>query len=80
MSALEFTWNAIQSGEISTLEEKIEALEKDMETARAWVEYLADRVNKLELMIAGSNMSDKGYQIGTKEGYDEFMRKRNGDV
>ena len=80
MGALDFTWNAIQSGQIDTLEEKLEAIEKDMETARAWVEYLNDRVNKLELIIAAGNMSDKGYQIGTKEAYEDFVRKRNGDV
>jgi len=48
MGALDFTWNAIQSDQIDTLEERVEALEKDMETARAWIEYLSDRVDKLE--------------------------------
>jgi predicted RNase H-like nuclease (RuvC/YqgF family) len=80
MSAYGFMWDAIQSGQIGTLEERIESLEKDMETARAWVEYLNDRVNKLELMLAAEHMSDKGYQIGTKEAYEVFMKKRNGDV
>ena len=29
------------------------------------------------LLKAGENMSDKGYSIGTKEGYDAFVEKRN---
>ena len=77
MGAFDFTWNAIQSGQIRDAEERLEALEKDMETARAWVEYLNDRVNKLELLLTAEHMSDKGYQIGTKEGYEAFVEKRN---
>ena len=77
MGAFDFTWNAIQSGQIGEAEDRLEALEKDMETARAWIEYLSDRVDKLEMIIAAGNMSDKGYQIGTKEGYEEFVEKRN---
>ena len=29
------------------------------------------------LLKAGENMSDKGYSIGTKEGYDAFVEKRS---
>lgn len=48
MGAYDFTWNAIQSGQIRTIEEKVEALEKDMETARAWIEHLTKRIERLE--------------------------------
>jgi prefoldin subunit 5 len=48
MSALDFTWNAIQSGEIRSLDERVEALEKDMETARMWIEHLTKRIEALE--------------------------------
>ncbi len=30
------------------------------------------------LLKAGSDMSDKGYQIGTPEGYEAFKAKREG--
>ena len=33
--------------------------------------------NHFGLLKAGENMSDKGYSIGTKEGYDAFVEKRN---
>ncbi len=48
MGALDFTWNAIQSDQIDTLEDKVKALEKDMETARAWIEHLTKRIEALE--------------------------------
>jgi uncharacterized coiled-coil protein SlyX len=48
MGALDFTWNAIQSGQIRELDEKIEDLEKNMETARAWIEHLTKRIEELE--------------------------------
>lgn len=48
MGALDFTWNMHQSGQIDKLDEKVEALEKDMETARAWIEYLTKRIEELE--------------------------------
>ena len=32
-----------------------------------WMQTYAERMH-----------SDKGYEIGTKEGYDAFMEKRNG--
>lgn len=48
MGALDFTWNAIQSGEIDDLGERVESLEKDMATARAWIEYLTKRIEVLE--------------------------------
>ena len=48
MGALDFTWNAIQSDQIDDLDDKVKALEKDMETARAWIEHLAKRIEALE--------------------------------
>ena len=33
--------------------------------------------NHFGLLKAGENMSDKGYSIGTKEGYDAFVEKRS---
>ena len=48
MGAYGFMWDAIQSGQIHTVEEKVESLEKDMATARAWIEYLAKRIEELE--------------------------------
>jgi polyhydroxyalkanoate synthesis regulator phasin len=48
MGAYDFTWNAIQSGQIRDLDERIDDLEKDMATARAWIEYLTKRIDELE--------------------------------
>lgn len=48
MGALDFTWNAIQSDQIDSLEDRVKALEKDMETARAWIEHLTKRIEALE--------------------------------
>lgn len=51
MSALNWAIDMGQSCAIGTLEEKVEALEKDMATARAWVEYLNERLAKFETML-----------------------------
>jgi uncharacterized coiled-coil protein SlyX len=48
MGAFDFTWNAIQSDQIDDLDDKVKALEKDMETARAWIEHLTKRIEALE--------------------------------
>lgn len=40
MGWLDFTINAIQAGEIDNLEEEVKQLKADMETAKAWIEYL----------------------------------------
>ncbi len=48
MGVLDFTWNAIQSDQIDDIEDKVKALEKDMETARAWIEQLTKRIEALE--------------------------------
>ena len=82
MSALEFTWNLSQDGKIYSLEERIEILEKNLEIAHEWVKYLNGRVDELERrenILAGDRvMTDAiGYRIGTKEGYEDFVKKRN---
>ncbi len=48
MGVLDFTWNAIQSDQIVAIADKVKALEKDMETARAWIEHLTKRIEALE--------------------------------
>jgi chaperonin cofactor prefoldin len=48
MSALNWAIDFSQSTAIGTLEEKVELLEKDMATARAWIEYLNKRIEELE--------------------------------
>lgn len=48
MGVLDFTWNVAQSGQIGDLEERVEVLEKDMETARLWIEHLTKRIEALE--------------------------------
>ena len=40
MGALDFVWNAAQSGQIAELEERIEDLEKKVEVLKEWVDYL----------------------------------------
>ena len=85
MSALNWAIDMGQSSDIATLEEKVEALEKDMETARAWIEHLTERVEYLErqeykrnLMAGAKIVGDEGgYALGTQEGYDAFVAKRN---
>jgi len=34
-------------------------------------------VSNDDILLAADHMSDKGYEIGTQEGYEEFVRKRN---
>lgn len=45
-------WNFIvdmsQDGRLSEHDDEIEKLKKDMETARAWIEYLTAKIEKLE--------------------------------
>jgi len=48
MSALNWAIDMGQSSAIGTLEEQVEALEKDMATARAWIEHLTKRIEELE--------------------------------
>jgi predicted RNase H-like nuclease (RuvC/YqgF family) len=78
MSLFDYTWNLHQSGEIDKLDERVDALEKNMETAKAWIEYLEGELKKIQLTAGADKMSGDGsYQIGTKEGYDAFVEKRN---
>lgn len=67
MGALDYMWNAHQSGQIDELEEKIEKLEKRIEILEGWIRYLAP-INFL---------NDKQYEVGSLEECDEFARKRN---
>ena len=34
-------------------------------------------IDKKNIAAAEEIHSDKGYELGTKEGYDEFVKKRN---
>ena len=82
MSALNWAIDFGQSTDIQTLEEKVELLEKDMATARAWIEYLADKVERLErraMINAGAEIhsGDGGYSIGNQADHDAFVAKRN---
>lgn len=52
MGGFDFTWNAIQSGQIGDLDKQVEALQKDMDIARAWIEYLYGKIQKYEEMLA----------------------------
>lgn len=48
MSAYNFWWNAVQANEIDTLEQQVEQLRKEMDTARAWIEYLHGELQKVK--------------------------------
>jgi hypothetical protein len=48
MGVLNFIWDASQEGRLGRHDEEIEALKKDMETARAWIEHLVARIEVLE--------------------------------
>ena len=62
MGVFDYTWNMIQSDQIDNIEDKMEALEKNLETARLWIEHLAKRIEKLErydqLMAASQQLED----------------------
>ena len=82
MSALNWAMDYGQSLAIGTLEEKVEALEKDMATARAWIEHLTARIEVLErraIINAGAEIhsGDGGYRIGNQADHDAFVAKRN---
>jgi len=51
MSALDFVWNAAQSGQIAKLEERIEKLEEQNQILYEWVQYFKQ---KLEIDNDGS--------------------------
>lgn len=48
MGAYDFMVNAIQSGKISALEERIQKLERDLKIAAEWVKYFDDKIKELE--------------------------------
>jgi peptidoglycan hydrolase CwlO-like protein len=48
MGAYDFMVNMGQSGQISELQEKVRELEKNMDLAKQWVEYLKKRIDELE--------------------------------
>jgi hypothetical protein len=48
MGAYDFMWNAIQAGDIHTLEEKVEILEKNLVVTRQWIQYLNAELEKLK--------------------------------
>lgn len=85
MSALNWAIDMGQSCAIGTLEEKVEALEKDMETARAWIEHLTKRIEYLERqeykrnLMAGAKIvgGEGGYALGNQKDHDAFVAKRN---
>lgn len=43
-------------------------------------DLLEEAASEIENLRAGVEIhSDKGYSVGTAEGYEEFVRKRNGE-
>lgn len=44
MGAYDFTWNAIQSGQIHDLEERIEKLEEQNQILYEWVQYFKQQL------------------------------------
>jgi uncharacterized protein (UPF0335 family) len=48
MGAFDFTWNAIQSGQIRELEERIEKLEEQNQILYEWVQYFRAKEKESE--------------------------------
>jgi hypothetical protein len=48
MGAYDFMWNAMQAGDIHTLEKKVEILEKNLVVTRQWIQYLNAELEKLK--------------------------------
>jgi len=48
MSAFNFIWDLSQSGQIASLEEKVEDLEKKVEILKEWVDYLEGQLKELK--------------------------------
>ena len=48
MSVLGFIWDVSQDGQISELEDRIKSLEKDLNIAKEWIEYLNNELEKLK--------------------------------
>lgn len=48
MGGFDFTWNAIQAGQIHDSEDKIEELENKIEVLCGWILQLKERIEALE--------------------------------
>lgn len=48
MGALDFMWDMAQSGQIASLEEKVDELEKKVEILKEWVDYLEGQLKELK--------------------------------
>jgi archaellum component FlaC len=48
MGAYNFTWNAIQSGQIDELKEEIETLKEQVLILKEWVDYLNNELTQLK--------------------------------
>lgn len=46
MGGFDFTWNAIQSGQIREMDERVEELEKKVEILKEWVDYLNNQLKE----------------------------------
>ena len=48
MGGFDFTWNAIQSGQIRELEERIEKLEEQNQILYEWVQYFKHYIGDID--------------------------------
>jgi prefoldin subunit 5 len=55
MGAYDFMVNASQSGQISDLQNRVKKLERNMDLAKEWIEYLKKRIDELEKQNGISN-------------------------
>ncbi len=46
MGAYDFMWNAIQSGQLSDMDKRVEDLEKKVEILKEWVDYLQKQLEE----------------------------------
>lgn len=46
MGAYDFMWNAVQSGQISDMDKRVEDLEKKVEILKEWVDYLQKQLEE----------------------------------
>jgi hypothetical protein len=66
MGAYDFMWNSIQSGQIHDVETKVKHLEKNMDIAKQWIDYLNKRINELEKQNANIGCKSCNCQSGGK--------------
>lgn len=50
MGAYDYMWNAVQSGQIREMEERVEDLEKKVEILKEWIDYLSNELKKHEVL------------------------------